>query len=100
MILGTTGGYIVGFLLTGLIYWLITALLSRKLWVECVALILGLAAVYAFGTIWYMLVYARQSGAIGIGTALGMCVVPFILPDAIKMVFAVVLSRRMRKLLK
>ena len=100
VILGTTGGYIVGFLLTGLIYWLITALLSRKLWVECVALILGLAAVYAFGTIWYMLVYARQSGTIGIGTALGMCVVPFILPDAIKMVSAVVLSRRMRKLLK
>lgn len=41
-LLGVTGGYILGFLFTGLVYWLVTGLLGRKLWVKILALVLGL----------------------------------------------------------
>lgn len=99
ILLGTTGGYIWGFLLTGLLYWLITSLLGQRLWVEIAALCAGLALCYAFGTGWYMLVYAGQTGPIGLGAALAGCVLPFVLPDLAKLALALVVSRRLRPLL-
>lgn len=99
-LLGTTGGYIIGFLFTALVMWLMEALLGKKLWVLAVSMVVGLAVCYAFGTAWFMVVYARNSGAIGLGTALGWCVIPYIIPDVVKIVLALVLSRTLRKVLK
>ena len=47
-----------------------------------------------------MTVYAKQSGAIGLTTALSWCVIPFILPDLAKLGLALVLSRRLTPVLK
>ena len=99
-LLGMTGGYIVGFIFIGLIYWLAVSLFGKKLWVQIVSLLLGLAICYAFGTFWFMTVYAKQSGAIGLATALSWCVIPFILPDLAKLGLALVLSRRLTPVLK
>ena len=41
VLLGSTGGYIAGFILTGLIYWLVTEVFGRRLWVKIAALVLG-----------------------------------------------------------
>ena len=60
---------------------------------------LGLLLCYAFGTAWFMFVYARQTGAIALGTALAWCVIPFILPDLVKLALALLLSGRLRKAL-
>jgi biotin transport system substrate-specific component len=46
-----------------------------------------------------MVVYARTTGAIGLGTVLGWCVIPFIIPDLLKIALAFVLSSRLRKLI-
>ena len=100
VLLGTTGGYIIGFLFTGLLMWLMEALLGKKLWVLAVSMVLGLAVCYAFGTAWFMVVYARTSGAVGLGTALGWCVIPFIIPDLAKIALALLLSHRLGKVLK
>lgn len=70
ILFGTTGGYIIGFLFTGLLYWLITHFLGDKLPVMILALVLGLAVCYAFGTAWFMIVYAKNSGSVGLLTAL------------------------------
>lgn len=94
-LLGSTGGYIVGFLLTALVMWLMERLLGDKMWVLALSMVLGLAVCYAFGTAWFMAVYARTTGAIGLLTALGWCVVPFILPDLIKIALALVICRRL-----
>ena len=99
-LLGTTGGYIIGFLFSALIMWGMEVLLGKKLWVLAVSMVLGLLACYAFGTIWFMVVYARTSGAIGLMTALGWCVFPFILPEVIKIALALVLSKRLAKLIR
>ena len=100
IILGTTGGYILGFIFMGLLYWLFESLFGKKLSVTIISMIIGLFVCYAFGTAWFIFVYAGQSGAIGIGTALAWCVVPFIVPDVIKMVLAIVISSRIRKYIK
>ncbi|MDD7218935.1 MAG: biotin transporter BioY [Clostridia bacterium] len=46
---------------------------------------------------WFMIVYTRSSGAVGLATVLGWCVVPFIIPDLIKIGLAYVLSGKVRK---
>ncbi len=97
VLLGTTGGYIIGFLFTALLYWAITHFFGNKLPVMILAMALGLVVCYAFGTAWFMLVYARTTGAVGLMTALGWCVFPFILPDCVKIALAILLAKRIPK---
>ncbi len=99
-LLGATGGYLMGFLLTALIMWAMERLLGDKLWVLALSMVLGLLACYAFGTAWYMTVYARSAGPIGLMTALGWCVFPFLLPDLIKIGLALVLCRRLAAVIR
>ncbi len=100
VILGSTGGYIVGFLLTGIIYIAATKLFNKTLVVEIIALVIGLAACYALGTLWFIVVYSRDAGAIGVMTALSWCVFPFIIPDLVKLVLALVIARRVRPVIQ
>lgn len=97
VLLGTTGGYIIGFLFTALLYWAITHFFGDKLPVMIIAMALGLVVCYAFGTAWFMLVYARTTGAVGLMAALGWCVFPFILPDCVKIALAILLAKRIPK---
>lgn len=100
ILLGNTGGYIIGFLFSALVMWLLEALLGRKLWVLALSMVLGLAVCYIFGTAWFMVVYARNTGAVGLGTALSWCVLPYIIPDLVKIALALLLSRKLRAILK
>lgn len=97
VILNTTGGYIIGFILTALIMWMIESAFGRKLWVQALSMALGMAACYAAGTAWFMFVYMRETGPVGLTTVLGWCVIPFIIPDAIKIALALTLSNTLRR---
>ena len=97
---GVTGGYIMGFIFTALIYWLITAIFGKKLWAIILGMVLGLLACYAFGTIWFMVVYAQKAAPIGLAAALMKCVVPFLIPDALKIALAVVITKTVPKYVK
>ena len=87
------GGYIVGFVLSALVMWGMEALPGKKTWVLALSMVLGLAVCYAFGTAWFMVVYARNSGPIGLATALGWCVIPYIVPDLVKIALALLLQK-------
>ena len=100
VLLDTTGGYIIGFAAAALVYWLLTAKLGDSLPVKIAACVLGLAVCYAFGTAWFLVLYARTTGRIGVTTALSWCVLPYIVPDLLKLALAVVLSGRIKKFLK
>ncbi len=100
VLLGSTGGYIIGFIFSALLMWLIEFLFGRKLLVLGISMVLGLIVCYAFGTAWFMVVYSRASGAIGLVTALGWCVFPYIIPDIVKIALALVLTKRLRAVLK
>lgn len=100
ILFGSTGGYIWGFLLIGLIYILFTRLFGKKIVVKVAALILGLIVCYAFGTAWFMHVYIQNSGKVGLITVLGWCVFPFIIPDLVKLALAVVIARRIAPFMK
>lgn len=99
-LLGSTGGYIIGFLFSAILMWLMECLLGKKKWVLILSMIFGLLVCYLFGTIWFMFVYARSTGAIGMWTALTWCVIPYIIPDGIKIGLAFVMSMRLKRISK
>lgn len=99
-LLGSTGGYIIGFLFSALVMWAMERILGNKMWVLAFSMVLGLLVCYAIGTAWFMLVYANTTGPIGLWTALGWCVIPFILPDILKIALALVTCRKLAAAIK
>ena len=94
--MGATGGYIIGFLFSALIMWFMEKSFGRDMKILILSMVLGLILCYAFGTAWFMTVYSGSNGPIDLATALGWCVFPFIIPDAIKIAVACLLIRRLK----
>ena len=94
-ITGPTGGYIVGFILCGAFYWLLEG--KVKGWL---LLALGNVICYIFGTAWFVYVYTSSGKATTFDAALLMCVVPYIVPDAVKLGLALLVSKRLKPHIK
>ena len=95
-LLGVTGGYIAGFLVAALVYWLITALGRDKSIFRLVGMITGLLACYLFGTLWFQFGYLSYGG-LSFGVILMKCVIPSLLPDGAKLILAWLLASRLRQ---
>ena len=96
-LLGPTGGFLVGFLASALVYWGVAAKWGKSLPGMALAMGLGLVVCYAFGTVWFLLVYTGGGSAATLLGALTLCVFPYILPDLGKIALALVLTRRVGK---
>lgn len=94
VLMGSTGGYIIGFALSALVMWAMERI-HRK-WALPLSMVVGLVVMYAFGTVWFALVYTHTS----FGAALMTCVVPYLLPDAAKIVLACLLVSRLKRYIK
>lgn len=97
---GPTGGYIIGFIFTALIVGFVSDKTKGKLWAVVVAMVVGIAVCYTFGTIWFSIVYNKSNEPASLMTILGWCVIPFLLPDAVKIVVAAILTNRLKKFIK
>ena len=95
-LLGPTGGYILGFLATALVWTILERRFSRNRWTRLGGMALAIAACYAVGTVWFYYFYGMSRG-MTLGGVLGVCVVPFLLPDAAKLVLAELVGERVRK---
>ena len=113
ILLGATGGYMIGWLLLGAIMELLEKIFRRekqetgetkkakkfpKTCIQIAGLIVGLLICYLFGTLWFVKVYAGQSMNTGVAAAFSVCVLPFIIPDLVKLALAYTVSRRMKKI--
>ena len=99
-LLGSTGGYIVGFVFTALVMWGMERIPGNRTVVLTISMVLGLLVCYAFGTAWFLMVYARTTGPVGVWTAVGWCVAPYVVPDLVKLALALVLRRRLRRAIR
>ena len=94
VLFGATGGYIIGYiplvLITGIFAEMNAKKINRAV-LTVIGMILATAALYTFGTIWYMIV----SGA-NLVTALTACALPFIPGDAIKIACVTAVSVPLR----
>lgn len=88
VLLGVTGGYIWGFLISCLIYWL------GEKWPVGSA-VLGMALCYVCGSAWYWLAYTDRTAG-NLWAVILQCVIPYLLPDAFKISLARNLSKRLR----
>ena len=70
ILLGQTGGYILGFIGSALVMWAMERFLGGKLWGLGLNMLLGLLVCYAFGTAWFMVVYPMGGEGVGLWTAL------------------------------
>lgn len=95
VLLGATGGYIWGFLLWCGVYWLAYRLGKSSHW-QIGGIALGLLCCYAAGTLWYALGYLSGSD-MGFGLVLARCVLPYLIPDGIKLVLAYRLAQRLKR---
>ena len=98
---GPTGGYIVGFLLTGFAHILLEPLTERQGRVARTAVYFGEHVLcYLVGTVWFVAVFAAKGQTYGFLAALGLCVAPYLLPDLVKILLADLVARRVRQHLK
>lgn len=98
VLLGATGGYIIGYIPLALLTGVFSDMKVKYNWTMPVGMVLGTAVMYAFGTAWYMIMSGSTLAA-----ALEVCVLPFLVFDSIKMVLstmlAIPLRARLNKLL-
>ena len=95
-LLGPTGGYILGFLATALVWMLLESRFSGNRGLRLGGMLIALAACYAIGTGWFYYFYGRVHD-MSVGRVLGICVVPFLIPDGAKLILAELVSERVRR---
>lgn len=86
VLIGPTGGFLLGFLALGLVFWGIPGSFG---------MVLGLIACYGLGCWWYQWLYGVRWQA-----AFLTCVAPYLAPDALKLWLAVTLSKKLKRHLK
>lgn len=97
---GPTGGYIIGFVFSAMVTGAILKIFGRKTPVMAAAMIIGLLVCYAFGTVWFVLIYTNAGKMVEIWSVLTMCVLPYVIPDILKIILAIMLSRRVAKYIR
>ena len=92
VLLGKTGGYAIGYLLAALIAGAFAAKLPRKFGWLALGCVVGCAACYVLGTIWFMVLTGLD-----LPTSLTYCVIPYLPGDVIKIVLASLLTIQLDK---
>lgn len=94
-LLGITGGYLWGFLLCALIFWLLTGLFGKIARIP--AAILGMLCCYGCGIAWMAFCQTGELSQSALGAAFLQGAAPYLLPDGVKIALAFLLSHRLEK---
>ena len=86
VLLGPTGGYIFGYILTCLVSGIFVEKCKNKK-IKIIGLVLGLVILYLVGTLWYSYITKMD-----FFVSLLVCVVPFVIIDVVKIIIALLLS--------
>lgn len=91
---GPTGGYLIGFIFTGLISGFFVDRWWKNRLISGVGMILGIAAAYLFGTIWL-----AYGAGMTFEQALALGVIPYVGFDLVKIVVLVIVGPELKKVL-
>lgn len=91
-VFGKTGGYAIGYMLAAALTALLAKVWGRGFGALCAAMVVGCAACYLLGTLWFMVL----TGA-GLANALAWCVLPYLPGDAVKIALAALLTTQLDK---
>lgn len=94
VLVGPTGGYIIGYVLAAWLTGFIADRSENKSSVLVLAMLGGFCAYMLTGTVWYM--FSTRAGLV---VSLMTCVIPFLPGEAVKIAAAVMLAKRLRPVL-
>ena len=94
-LIGATGGYIIGYIPCAFLVGLMVDKWEKNFIIYPISMVLGTLVFYTLGTLWYM--YVTKSTFV---SALTVCVVPFLIFDAVKIIVASIASFSVRKTIK
>ena len=94
-LMGASGGFIIGFALAAALFLSLEILFGKGRYKRLIYTASGQAVIYISGTCWFSFVFG---GAESFGAALLLCVIPYILPDVIKIFLAYLISARLVKI--
>lgn len=100
---GPTGGYIYSYILMVPIIGIASKCLNKTLSSGMFTMLGCLVAIlvcYVVGTAHFMIVMSVKGSAVGLWSALGMCVFPFVPFDIIKAVIAILIAPRLKPICK
>ena len=90
-LVGPTGGYLIGYLPMAFLCGWIIEKSGKRVWLSVLGMILGTAVLYAFGTVWFVVLMKCE-----FWYALTVCVFPFLAGDALKIVVATLIGAPVR----
>ena len=93
-LLGATGGFVLGFIPSVIIVSLLARKFAKSFLSSAVCCLPGLAICYVSGLLWYVFVY----GGGNLKSAFFVCVLPFIVPDVLKIILASTVSQRVYRI--
>jgi biotin transport system substrate-specific component len=96
---GPTGGFLFGFLLASPVYGAFEHYArcggkKKAIVLSALGMTVGMLLSYLAGSLWY---YTAYSGGASFGTVLSLTVLPFLIPDAVKIALALLVTRRLKR---
>lgn len=95
-LLGPTGGYIIGFMFCVLVVGALADKKGLSLPFAIIYIVTGLVICHTAGTLWYAFIYSKGN----VTGAFSVCVLPFIVPDVIKVSFALIIAKKVLPIIK
>ncbi len=95
IVVGPTGGYILGYITAAWLTGLLIQKLPKGIFFSILSMSAGMLSCYLLGTAWFMF---QQK--VDLLAALAMCVVPFLIGDALKIVLAAFVVKAVNRFVK
>ena len=89
-----TGGFIFGMIFASLVFWLAESILPNLAEKKLLLSAVSLAVIYLVGALWY---FGAYLGGEDFFASLAVTVLPFILPDAVKISLAYLIAKKLKK---
>lgn len=96
VLIGPLGGFIIGFLVAAIFYWIVEIISKKNKKILNVAIFIGLLLCYIVGVLWYLFASSIELSEMSIFSAVLLCVVPYVIPDVLKILLALYLAKILR----
>ena len=94
-LMGASGGFIIGFAVAAALFLVLELAFGKGKKRFLIYAVSGQAAIYISGALWFSLVFG---GAESLGAVLIACVIPYLIPDAMKLAVSYFISARLKKI--
>lgn len=97
-IIGPTGGFLLSFIIVALITGTLIEILPDNKISQFVSMLTGLLICYLLGILWFINIYLGEFNAENIIKGLSIAIIPFIIPDFLKILLSISIINKFKRL--